>query len=374
MKFNPSILSSAIIFSLVLSGSCFALTVNNNFNFSSPSEMSNGILGIRDNNVNLLTMTHLDNYSNSSGVVNFTNGGGYATVFMIYALDNSNSTIFKVGPGVTNVQIKINNLPESTPYQYNAGTIFIEIIDANNGTSYSRHNITPSEFTDTCFNNGNWCLWNVTHNFSSDSEVQIRVGLAWINSFGRLFTYVDYFLVTTDSCSPSIYCLNNFDYKNTGSSCNISYGSCSPNYCHNFLDYGLNNASYVVGIGCFDPETEQTTSCLNVNGTAINCKVLNPTISNPGDSLALAIGSLLGIRNLATAKAFSTIILAIIVSIVVGFITREEEELVGKLMILMFVSVLVGMTLIGWFPAWLMIVMIIISVGIVVLITGEIFK
>jgi len=344
-----------------------AVIVNDNYNYTNMAQVSNGILYTSSACSAYLNQTWNDTYLGSQGIAEsiFDWNPCYpntAQDFYFYAFDNSNSTIFHLAAGNTSVYLKIFNNPHTPPT--NADTT-IQIRDANNGTIYKTADINFVQCEPALTT---WCYSNTSIVFNSSVEVQILGKFTWINSIGGWDTYIDYFMVNTSSCTAATYCTDATDYKITNSSCAVYYGSCAPLACQNILDYSLGNSSNVVGVGCYNSESEQLSGCLDIEGHAIDCPA-----AAIGDLIALAIGSILGIINLELAKAFASLVIALILTLIAGFLARKEKDWVGKIMFLILLVVLAAFAIINWFPAWLLIVLAILAAAIIAGVSKGIF-
>lgn len=108
-----------------------------------------------------------------------------------------------------------------------------------------------------------------------------------------------------------------------------------------------------------------STTCYDNNGNIVVCYIPNaPYCNSYADSLALAVGGMFGVTNCGLAQNMSSIIITLIVGIIVtillayyGGISDGIPTIFGLVTMLM----LVLFTLIGWFPAWLIVIMIVTS-------------
>lgn len=90
-------------------------------------------------------------------------------------------------------------------------------------------------------------------------------------------------------------------------------------------------------------------------------------LKNPANGLALLIGGVFSTANLATSQQISSIIFSVLIAIaiVLGIGMVGKGKMATDSLMSMFgitiMSLLVMFTLIGWFPAWLLILMLVIS-------------
>jgi hypothetical protein len=367
-----------ILFLLFISNA-HAIVLNENFNFTTEDQAHNGLFLIEQHgNTSCFPNAYNGYYplwipnKTAYGVgdiiafgIAFTNYSNcapyqYNTIYF-YPLDNSFSTTFKVNSGLIDVQARIY-LVSNGAYNYALNkTPYLRIRNSNNGFVYNQTNLTQVELAETFTM---WKLINVSYNFTDSEDIQIQLVFDDFYNYGGINYwirfYFDYFKVSGVSCTNSIYCINDFDYKITNSTCGISIKSCSPLICKNFFDYGIENQTSVKGIGCYDVDTEQTSNCYDENNNKIACNKLDPKVSNYGDTTALLIGSIMGIRNLTIAKAFSSLLISLIVPLLIFFVimslSKKAKVHTDTLLVIygiIFLAVLSMFAYINWFDRWI---------------------
>jgi hypothetical protein len=359
-----------ILFLLFISNA-HAIVLNENFNFSTESEAHNGLFFISQDG-NTSCFTNYNNYyplwlksnitNNTYASTNYSNcpPSQYQTIYF-YPLDNSFSTAFKVNSGLIDVQVRIQ-LSSNGAYIYTLDKPpYLRIRNSNNGFVYNQTNLTQIEVSRSL---NELILINVSYNFTDPTDIQIQLVFDSFYNYNGVNFWIrflfDWFKVSGVSCTNSVYCINDFDYKITNSTCGISIKSCSPLICKNFFNYGIENLTSVKGIGCFDVDTEQTSNCYDENNNKIACNKLDPKVSNYGDTTALLIGSIMGIRNLTIAKAFSSLLISLIVPLLIFFVilsfSKKAKVHTDTLLIIygiIFLAVLSMFAYINWFDRWI---------------------
>lgn len=367
-----SILPFFFIFFLLFSFNVNAINLNENYNFSTITEVHDGLTFFEQiantscfpnayNNYYPSFIPSLNDSLNTTanGVAwaNYTDcyPNEYNSIYF-YPLDNSKSTIFHISSGFAKATVRFYFVPSGN-YIYSDGKpVNLQIRNANTGIIYNQTNLTIANF------NNYWNETDVSYNFTNDTDVQILLKFDdFYNYFGINFNiqfYFDYFKVEGLSCVPSVYCINDFDYKVVSANCSEAIFTYSPKLCKNFLDYSLGNTTSVKGIGKYDNETEQTTDCYDENYDEINCNSLETGTNNYFDGIALFTMGFLGIKDLSTSRFAFSLIVSLVISFVALYFGKENKN-AHLIFGIAFLGSIVFFTAIGFFPAWLFIIMLV---------------
>jgi hypothetical protein len=365
-----SILPFFFIFFLLFSFNANAINLNENYNFSTISEAHDGLtffeqianISCFPNAYNNYYPSFIPSLNDSNNIT--ANGVAWANYsdcypneynsIYFYPLDNSKSTIFHISSGFAKASVRFYFNPSGS-YVY-SNPVDLQIRNANTGIIYNQSNLTISDFANY------WNETDVSYNFTNDTDVQFLLKFDdFYNYFGINFNiqfYFDYFKVEGLACVPSVYCINEFDYKVVSANCSETIFTYSPKLCKNFLDYSLGNTTSVKGIGKYDNETEQTTDCYDENYNKINCNSLEAGTNNPFDSIALFTMGFLGIKDLATSRFAFSLIVSLIISFVALYYGKENTN-AHLIFGIAFLGSIIFFTAIGFFPSWLFIIMLI---------------
>jgi hypothetical protein len=145
--------------------------------------------------------------------------------------------------------------------------------------------------------------------------------------------------------------------------------------------YGVQDAGTCTALcknvtgGIICSHLNNTHECINNNGEVVDCNVLVPlpTIAtNPLGTLALIIGGLFGITDLATSEFISSIIFSLIFALILPtaiiiYLSKKLEAGTEKIFAISWIAWLIVFVKIGWFDPFIWTLLII---GDVVLVTG----
>lgn len=208
------------------------------------------------------------------------------------------------------------------------------------------------------------------------------------------------FFTTAFSCTPMVKCssITNTQYIQTATCDIVNEQSCYTWGCN--YTYGCNHG--YVGTFCLDSYTWQTINitgdvsdqdfcqpderCYNISSTLTNLTInglcLTPEeaetydedqltfFGNPGETMAVQFAGLLGVRDPTLSKNIFSIVISMIVSfcLIIVLALLGKDKISGEILAYSFifcnVLVLLLFTLAGYFPIWLVTILIILVAGI----------
>ncbi len=160
----------------------------------------------------------------------------------------------------------------------------------------------------------------------------------------------DWFCNTTSNrCNGGFigtYCDGNFTKVTTDLNGAVTFELCTPQYCFNLTS---------TTAGCFDDYTDAV-----ANNTTANTN----WTTQPATSLALVIGGLFGVTNEGVAKSISSIFISLLTAlggVVILSMFKVKGVMLGQSFVTIMLVMLVMFTLISWFPAWLIVILVVLS-------------